>query len=765
MTISDQEDSSRRRSGRFSRIALLGLVVLLVLGAGGYFWSDLKAIWSTPQEVILKERLIARWQALALTKRTLDAAPVPGGWDGGVFLSSATLGKVIDELEGSRLEHDGDGLLNGTGVEVQSIDLKPSNGALEADIKLKAHKSDIALDLWLSAAIMVLGTEEGEDADGNPQTMAVIRIEPLAFAPFSKIGLFQIGIREFWGRLIPNLSVLFLNPELFQFRIPLKDKHVFDTAVDFSDKSEVNKDGSTVSYRVQVPSHKIEKYLAFTAPAYTSGGLWLFGRVDIARQPFMQVADRPDGTNAELTDKVTSLEKEIGDKLAALGTPESDARLYIGKNLFMKLADGIAEIPSEKRVVTITTTAAEGPLGKTDWSNKILGRGGASARLAGDATGGRTTIRIGEPKATWSDGELSLRMPLGIEATAPIHIHVDPLIGGGAGTDIGMEGSGSGTVTASGKFGLAGPAEAKVAVLDWNLSCEPIGVEVATDGRFKISLGWTKVPAIGAKVALSPKPKVIRPIALIDARPIPVRIPEPRLKNADNTPGPWILRPNKLAAVFRLKPTVSHSDADGFHIGATISVDAVPVPEGNAGAKDAAYEEAKRSLKAETERVKKATATTLDGLQREEKCPNKPEIAILLGNIEFGSNNEIVKFFRNAWSDLTNGPGPNNEFVKAYDALSKAVSDAKEVLDAPSQEAVKWMKERAGQAFGENSEAAKLFRAASGPLIPGVPVVNTGPIIPTSPEDVLRRTIIPPVIPPLPREIPLPGGIRIRRPF
>jgi len=39
------------------------------------------------------------------------------------------------------------------------------------------------------------------------------------------------------------------------------------------------------------------------------------------------------------------------------------------------------------------------------------------------------------------------------------------------------------------------------------------------------------------------------------------------------------------------------------------------------------------------------------------------------GNGCFGTNNEAVKFVRNAWNDVTKGPGPNNEIVKGREAI------------------------------------------------------------------------------------------------
>lgn len=46
----------------------------------------------------------------------------------------------------------------------------------------------------------------------------------------------------------------------------------------------------------------------------------------------------------------------------------------------------------------------------------------------------------------------------------------------------------------------------------------------------------------------------------------------------------------------------------------------------------------------------------------------------------FGNNNEAVKFVRNAWKDVTQGPGPSNDLVGSDGAL---VRTARNVIAGP----------------------------------------------------------------------------------
>ncbi len=49
---------------------------------------------------------------------------------------------------------------------------------------------------------------------------------------------------------------------------------------------------------------------------------------------------------------------------------------------------------------------------------------------------------------------------------------------------------------------------------------------------------------------------------------------------------------------------------------------------------------------------------------------------MLLGPLEFGPNNEIIKFVRNAWNDIIKGPGLNNELVKLLNSVGETFHKA-----------------------------------------------------------------------------------------
>jgi len=56
-----------------------------------------------------------------------------------------------------------------------------------------------------------------------------------------------------------------------------------------------------------------------------------------------------------------------------------------------------------------------------------------------------------------------------------------------------------------------------------------------------------------------------------------------------------------------------------------------------------------------------------------------------IGKDCFGPNNTIVKTLNNAYSDLTQGPGENNEIVKAIRAVEEITGGPNSVINNPGQ--------------------------------------------------------------------------------
>lgn len=108
----------------------------------------------------------------------------------------------------------------------------------------------------------------------------------------------------------------------------------------------------------------------------------------------------------------------------------------------------------------------------------------------------------------------------------------------------------------------------------------------------------------------------------------------------------------------------------------------------------------------------------------------------------FGPNNTVVVGMRDVFHDVTQGPGKNNEIVKAVTTLEQATGGPNSVVNNPGQ-----ILGGSGSIFHNPAQLANGLRGVPAPVIPiaiGPIVIHTGPIVPL-------------LIPPLPsRQHPIP---------
>lgn len=80
----------------------------------------------------------------------------------------------------------------------------------------------------------------------------------------------------------------------------------------------------------------------------------------------------------------------------------------------------------------------------------------------------------------------------------------------------------------------------------------------------------------------------------------------------------------------------------------------------------------------------------------------------LLGDIAIGPNNEVVKFLRNAWNDLSKGAGDNNDAVKAGQKIAAALN-ALSPHDEAARALTREIATASARVFGESSPITKTF--------------------------------------------------------
>ncbi|HMW78619.1 MAG TPA: hypothetical protein PKA22_12530, partial [Rhodocyclaceae bacterium] len=135
-------------------------------------------------------------------------------------------------------------------------------------------------------------------------------------------------------------------------------------------------------------------------------------------------------------------------------------------------------------------------------------------------------------------------------------------------------------------------------------------------------------------------------MALLDNRPLFVARPadDPRMesdaaKRAERTTkNPWALLPPTGGVKVRMVPESISTDASGIR--AVVSLGVEPMKIGHAKEE---VDKARQAVEQEAKAVADRTAEFLKKQIPVKECEGEPEIAILLGPIEFGPRNEIVK--------------------------------------------------------------------------------------------------------------------------
>ena len=462
---------------------------------------------------------------------------------------------------------------------------------------------------------------------------------------------------------------------------------------------------NSVHYKISHTPVTIEKWIHVNSPILTDRGITLSASLqDDEAQP---AAFEPDFSKSVTDSEVEQLRQQVAASQARI-----DA-LYSSKDITVLVRPGaitdVAATASStiwKLSLTLQSTAISGRFIDRKWSDKILGDGGFYAEAAGgDRLHGSITPTGFDLKYSPGSG-LGGSLSLSISADADMHIHVDPLIGGGVGTTVKLVGSATPSVTASlqtGSFPFEGNSITFAAPV---IKCSAIELQVQTDGKLAFAGGWFNVPSIGVKTGQLIGKDPLNPIVLTG---VPSAVPIVAKSDPADVPA------NGGSQVIIKQ---------GLYLTATIaSLDVQPKPEGysfSASLDVAISNDPPDSVKA-TEYATRLNKAAQEFWQRNynPSCPPAPDLRVLVGDIEFGPNNEIIKFILNAWNDITKGPGKNNEVVKLVDRVNAAAS----TYDNATKQLASQVGDAARKAFPNDSGVGH----AAGELAKSVTIATTNP--------------------------------------
>lgn len=593
-------------------------------------------------------------------------------------------------------------------VTVDRLTFAPQMGRLGGNLGLSVKSDKRLLSVGLDVEFAVYFAGVGEILPATTDRPAVFaanfKLLPVSIEPAISFGFLNVVGRGFVSNIITGKVVNGLSEKLTlsapyqpQLRYTLDENKTFEQK--FGDDNK-----GTLKYRVAHEPISVERWVHVVAPIFSDRGVLLAATLDeTAAQPFDV---NPSKYDTSSTTQISNLEQQLTGRIAGTNRYYSGKQLTISinKGAIATLTDGISGV-LRKLSLSLASTEVSGRFVDKHWSDKILGDGGFYAEAAG---GDRVHGSISVPAVnfTYVPGKgLEGTLGLLISVDAAIHVHVDPLIGGGIGTTAGLKGSTNPTVSARIAFSSFTFEGNDVALLAPVLSCTSVDLKIETDGTFKTDYGWTKVPSIGVVTGeligadpsdptiLSGIPVVVPVLATTDA------------KGSVTPPDQMVIREGPYLTAEATRLTV-----DAASTGYVLASDFVLTTSNQAPDPKAMHERIQRLMTAAKDFWRKTMRPT---------CPEKPALRVLVGDLEFGPNNEIIKFIKNAWNDITKGPGKDNEVVKLLDRINGAAKD----YDGATKKLAGEVGEAAKNAFPRNNDIGR----AAGEVAKSVTKAVTNP--------------------------------------
>lgn len=606
------------RGERFGRHVQRSLAIVPILGLS---LSAITAVGCGADKIVVSDEIAAEWASVATSHGTITNKPAFDQSDAAAFVSTKLLNAGFDAVEGTVLRPDPKANPGEDAeLKVNAIDLATAPGSGSVQLSLTAHspKRDVTVKLT-GDAFLVMKAFVPSAETGKPGTLTVglrvLRIDP----QITWGGWLDSGASN---AFVQRLAAIGLHTAVgnLEVSLPVPDTIALPYALDKTETSETKKGDKvigTITWRATNAGGTAFTRLQYQAPLVTSKGLWLMFDENAAEAGGFSATLPPNLSGSAARAEIEKMRAAIRAAEPAYELRGADLALFLNERTLRKVVEKIGQLPAEARIVRIQSTARTGMLHEEKWHDDVLGDGGFFVELAGDdaLSGG---VNLGVPQAAFQQGTgLKIALPIDAKVAAAIHAHVDPLIGGGVGPTFGMDGSAIKTFQGTIDLRMLDVTGHRVAAFVPTMSDGSVRITLQTDGKFKTDFGWTKVPSIGATFAQDLAPDGLGAIKVVDDIPA-------RFMRADSPTTDW---PTDAVDV-HVTSLQAETRADGFLIGVNVGIKAAN------GAGIDPYDGERKALD-------QAVAT----LRFRDPAAKKDDFfAITAGGVEFGPNNEIVKF-------------------------------------------------------------------------------------------------------------------------
>lgn len=667
---------------------------IVAVGVGAYAWVQL----SYERVVFFAEQKAAAAIGLAQTQKGLAALADDAAPTAAIAVRAEFLASVGGAFHGKTVKLIVKGLGQPVEVTVKKLSITTGVGVVPVaiDVGVKAGPNK-AVDLEIDGFLYFAGTsvDAAASTPEDPVQLATFKVMPVSIRPHFKYEAFDLAGRQFVGELLA-LGVFNFFTDQLAFPIPYHPRVHFawDQPKSLTLPFGENNSGSIAAAVTTTPI-AVERWLKISSPVFTTTGIVLaatLGTEPAAPATLEPPALDDPGTNSAATLLADTYAIQI-DEASVLGWYDKAVTISLSKPAVEQMSS-VAADALKGFSATIQSTAISGRFFDKPWSDDILGSGGFFAEASNNDSVEASLTDASVELATDPEKGPVVSAAMTAKVSADIHVHVDPLLGGGVGTTVAVKGSASPTIRAWIASAEIPVGDRQIGVVGPVIQCTKFDVTAKTDGKVKLGSGWATVPEIGAIVSQVIGKDPTQP-TIVSGIPTPVTLLQPSTGEG----GGDVKVASGLYGKIDVKGFRTSVKDGRFVIAADAALSVSDTPT--------------TPLNAEELLALRQAATEGWNARMQQNCPDPGGLRVFVGDLEFGPNNEIIKFLRNAWSDITKGPGENNEGVKALKAATDAMNAAGETFDEATQRAVDEMNGIAKTAFGENSVAAHAVQAVT----------------------------------------------------
>ena len=596
------------------------IIAIALVAAAGVGWSALQ------HSNFERDRTVSEWRSLSETDNLLKQKPVPDAWTAGVFVSERGLNSALESLKDAQIAYDPEFKADeDTVVNLRTVTANLQPGFAWVYLRLDAYSKqrDLTVKFGGQAFLDFKGMEEGED--GNAQ--AVFAITLLRLDPEFGWGWFNFNLRRYASDLIETGLVLKLT-EAFNLKLPFKNTVTYDLKQDLTTTFPVRdaKDGNSIKVQITVPSHKLSQKIHTARAVVLTGGLWLV--TDLDEKPVVTGSNEPP---AEILDDIVRKRKSL-EQTRRPKLNDADIAFWINGTVAQLIQDKFNQLPGENRAATIRSVQFKGGLADQNWRDDVLGEGRVFAELASPGAFA-ATVAMNAVRMSWTKGRrLKVSLDTQVDAKASVDLHVDLSTGRGVATTVGLLGNTSIASAFDAGIEVREVGGHTVLMLKPNIGCRDVKLALNADGKARFDEAWVSVPSVGGNITLPVGLQAATDVLLFSDLPFQRlgRGPDGKPFKVKHGDDHFLLTPAWTEVQYALVPKRVEGDDDGLWIAAKLTTKFV---ESDTAGYDRAAAE------------KNLAASATQG-QVKINCPGESSFALTIGNLEFGSNNELVKFFQ-----------------------------------------------------------------------------------------------------------------------